>query len=190
MLIIRDVLRTMKIYSAIALPSYLLIKALYWIASENSAIVSRWKVDCVINEHLRDDVEKNHDRRRTRMRPLAIQSDFATSRIYVTTGTTRGEEANFKGLFYGWLPRRSGFLGYLRPRSRLYWPPYLQRFAASSVISGIQLANTAYTPTIIRCRQNRPLIWISFIFVSFSFFLFVLSLAFWFCYVLIARYER
>jgi len=25
------------------------------------------------------------------------------------------------------------------------------------LISGIQLANTAYTPTIIRCRQNRPL---------------------------------
>lgn len=29
-----------------------------------------------------------------------------TSRIYVTTGTTRWEGANFKGLFYGWLPRR------------------------------------------------------------------------------------
>jgi hypothetical protein len=33
---------------------------------------------------------------------------------------------------------------YLRPRSRLYCPPYLHRFPASSVISGIQLANTAY----------------------------------------------
>lgn len=33
---------------------------------------------------------------------------------------------------------------YLRPRSRLYAPPYLHRFPASSVISGIQLANTAY----------------------------------------------
>ena len=32
----------------------------------------------------------------------------------------------------------------LRPRSRLYCPPYLHRFPASSVISGIQLANTAY----------------------------------------------
>jgi hypothetical protein len=36
-------------------------------------------------------------------------------------------------------------LVYLRPRSRLYCPPYLHRFPASSVISGIQLANTAYT---------------------------------------------
>ncbi|CAG2053676.1 unnamed protein product [Timema podura] len=38
---------------------------------------------------------------------------------------------------------------YLR-RSRLYCPPYLQRFPASSVISGIQLANTAYW------RGNQP----------------------------------
>lgn len=64
-------------------------------------------------------------------------------------------------------------MGYLRPRSRLYWPPYLQRFAASSVISGIQLANTAYTPTIIRCRQNRALTWVSFLlYFCFSFCLF------------------
>lgn len=48
----------------------------------------------------------NHDGHRTKMRPLAIQGDFAISRIYMTTGTTRLEGANFKGLFYGWLPRR------------------------------------------------------------------------------------
>lgn len=34
--------------------------------------------------------------------------------------------------------------GYLRRTSLLYRPPYLLRCAASSVISGIQLANTAY----------------------------------------------
>lgn len=34
--------------------------------------------------------------------------------------------------------------GYLRRTSLLYRPPYLFRCAASSVISGIQLANTAY----------------------------------------------
>jgi len=121
---------------------------------------------------------------------FAIQSDFATSRTYVTTnrtdeetGRTRGEREVLKGavlrlssaqwvdFFYS----EEG--GYLRPRSRLYWPPYLLRFAASSVISGIQLANTAYTPTIIRCRQNRPLalIVVFFFLLFFFFFSFVSS---------------
>lgn len=80
-----------------------------------------------------------------------------------------------------------GYLGYLRPRSRLYWPPYLQRFAASSVISGIQLANTAYTPTIIRCRQNRALAWVSCFILFFFFYnlLFALTFAFQFLYLYI-----
>lgn len=42
--------------------------------------------------------------------------------------------------------------GYLRRTSLLYRPPYLLRCAASSVISGIQLANTAYT----ELRVSRP----------------------------------
>lgn len=43
--------------------------------------------------------------------------------------------------------------GYLRRTSLLYRPPYLFRCAASSVISGIQLANTAYDT---QTRETRP----------------------------------
>lgn len=121
-----------------------------------------------------------------RLDRFAIQSDFATfsyqyKLLMDNTGDRFSSDSgtSLKGdcLMAGASTRKWIILGYLRPRSRLYWPPYLLRFAASSVISGIQLANTAYTPTIIRCRQNRPLAWIFllfFLFLSFA-FLFVLS---------------
>lgn len=49
----------------------------------------------------------NHDGHRMRMRPLAIQGDFAYFSYLCDywDNTVRGG-ANFKGLFYGWLPRR------------------------------------------------------------------------------------
>lgn len=60
---------------------------------------------------MRDDVEGIMMDVATGVRPLAIQSDFATSRIYICVlllGQHQGEGGyNFKGiLFYGWLPRR------------------------------------------------------------------------------------
>lgn len=55
----------------------------------------------MINVFERDNVEGIMMDVAAGVRPLAIQSDFATSRIYVTTtGTTRGGERgyNFKGV--------------------------------------------------------------------------------------------
>lgn len=105
-------------------------------------------------------------------RPPAIQGRFRYFSLSIYDYCGDNTRANFKGGCFMTGFHIGGFLGYLRPRSRLYWPPYLQRFAASSVISGIQLANTAYTPTIIRCRQNRPLTWIFLYLFFFSFSLF------------------
>ena len=113
--------------------------------------------------------DENKKKKMSERSHFAIQMVFAPPRNYVTTRITVQGLVS-RGVFLAGF-HVGGYLGYLRPRSRLYWPPYLQRFAASSVISGIQLANTAYTPTIIRCRQNRALAWV-FCFISFFFFFF------------------
>lgn len=105
-----------------------------------------------------------------------LLANYVTTRITVQGLVSRGVLAGF---------HVGGYLGYLRPRSRLYWPPYLQRFAASSVISGIQLANTAYTHNHPLPSEQSPSL--SFLFYSFFFFnlLFALTFAFQFLYLYI-----